>query len=75
MSTHEIIYTVKEIAKDWKLSTDKVQQLFLDAHHAGEKGIMVLRGPSGRWKTVRHTLRITESARMRMSLRLQGHAV
>ena len=75
MQAEETIYTVKEIATHWKLSTDKIQQLFLDAYHAGETGIMALRGPSGRWKTVRFTLRITESAKRRMFLRLQGHAV
>jgi hypothetical protein len=70
----EIFYAVKEIAAHWSLSTDKVQELFLTAYYNGEKGIIALVGPSGRWKTVRHTLRISEGAKSRMYERLQTAA-
>jgi len=68
----EAVYKVAEIAADWKMSTDKVQQLFLDAYLAGEPGILVTMGKPGRWKINRRMLRITESARFRMYTRLQS---
>ena len=60
-------YTVKEISESWKLSPDTVQRLFLVAHYAGESGIIAIKKPAGRWKTTRHTLRISASARDRMA--------
>jgi hypothetical protein len=74
LSTEEAVYKVAEIAADWKMSTDKVQQLFLDAHFAGEPGILVTMGRPGRWKVNRRMLRITESARFRMYMRLQNRS-
>jgi hypothetical protein len=71
--TEEVVYKVAEIAADWKMSTDKVQQLFLEAYFAGEPGILVTMGKPGRWKNNRRMLRITESARFRMYKRLQSH--
>ena len=68
----EMFYKVDEIAKVWKLSTDTVQRLFLEAHYAGESGIIAIKKPDGRWKTTRHTLRISESARDRMRRRLEN---
>jgi hypothetical protein len=70
-SREEALYKVAEIAADWKMSTDKVQQLFLDAYFSGESGILVTMGKPGRWKVNRRMLRITESARFRMYRRLQ----
>jgi hypothetical protein len=70
----ETLYKISEIAADWKMSTDKVQQLFLDAHFAGEPGILVTTGAKGRWKINRRMLRITETARFRMYTRLQTKA-
>lgn len=68
----ETVYKVSEIAANWKMSTDKVQQLFLDAYFNGESGILVTTGTKGRWKVNRRMLRITESARFRMYTRLQA---
>jgi hypothetical protein len=71
MTREETVYKVSEIAADWKMSTDKVQQLFLNAHFRGEPGVLVTTGATGRWKINRRMLRITESARFRMYMRLQ----
>ena len=70
----ESVFKIAEIAGDWKMSTDKVQQLFLDAYFAGEPGILVTMGKPGRWKINRRMLRITESARFRMYTRLQNRS-
>ena len=67
----EMYYTVKDIARNWKLSTDTIQKMFLKAHYDGDTGILVIKTEGGRWKTIRHTLRISESAVNRMLQRLQ----
>lgn len=70
----ETVYKVSEIAADWKMSTDKIQQLFLTAYFNGEPGILATIGAKGRHKVNRRMLRITESARFRMYMRLQSKA-
>ena len=72
MNNEETYYTVKEIAQSWKLSTDTVQRLFLEAYYGGDAGIIAIKKPDGRWKTTRHTLRISASARERMRRRLEN---
>ena len=70
----EAVFKIAEIAADWKLSHDKVQQLFLNAYLNGETGILVTTGPKSQLRANRRMLRITESARFKMYTRLQAKA-
>lgn len=65
MTAFETHYTVKEIAKKWRLSETVVRKLF-----RGEPGVIKIDSPERRFKRGYCTLRIPETVAERVHARL-----
>jgi predicted transcriptional regulator len=62
-------YSVDEIAKEWGLSRDTIRRLFMN-----EDGVLKICRPGTRYKRAHTTLRIPESVKFRVHLRLSTKA-